>query len=340
MIFVAGGTGFLGSHLLYKLVQLNEPIRALYRDEKKLDQIRKFGKYYPSGNSRLIDKIEWVKGDMLDYYTLSEYLEGVTQVYNAAGLVSFKDEDKKKLFTINVQGTANLVNACLERKISRLCHVSSIASLGQAIDGKLIEETRLWDQASADSPYSISKFRGEMEVWRGIYEGLNAVIVNPAVIIGPGMWHTAELNIFRLIYSKGLRYYPTGASGYVDVGDVTQAMVSLMHSDIHGERFIISAENLTHREVLGFLADALERPRPARPLSPLLIKAACNFEKVRAFVVRKPRRITTRSLQSVTSVCAYSHDKLVQAIPMKFVPIQETLVSSARFFVNEQPDKL
>ena len=131
-------------------------------------------------------------------------------------MVSFHKEDKQKLLKINAQGTANIVNACLEHQIGRLCHVSSIAALGDSQDGEPIDESHLWSKSSSPSPYSFSKFRGEMEVWRGIHEGLQAVIVNPSIIIGPGMWYGSWAGIFKQIY-KGLNYYPTGTSGYIDV---------------------------------------------------------------------------------------------------------------------------
>jgi dihydroflavonol-4-reductase len=338
MIFVAGGTGFLGSHLLYNLVQLGKPVRALYRDSEKLNHFLNFRKFYPLVNDQLMDKIEWVKGDILDYYMLSEYLTGVTQVYHVAGLVSFHREDKQQLLNINAQGTANIVNACLENQIGRLCYVSSIAALGDSRDGEPIDESRFWSKSTCPSPYSYSKFRGEMEVWRGIHEGLQAVIVNPSVIIGPGMWYGSSAGIFKQIYS-GLNYYPTGTSGYIDVHDVVKAMIRLSESEISGERFILSAENLTHHEVLDYLAEAMKRRLPARPLTPLMIKIACHLEKIRSMLTGSQPRITRQSMKSSTSVTAYSNHKVVQALSLDFTPVKEALASSIRFFLDEQEGK-
>jgi dihydroflavonol-4-reductase len=338
MIFVAGGTGFLGSHLLYNLVQLGRPIRALYRDEEKLDCFLKFRKFYPAVNDQMMEKIEWVKGDILDYYTLSNYLSGVSVVYHVAGLVSFHKEDNQKLLNINAQGTANIVNACLEHQVSRLCHVSSISALGDPQDGELIDETRLWSKNTSPSPYSFSKFRGEMEVWRGINEGLHAVIVNPSVVVGPGMWYGSWEAIFKQINS-GLNYYPAGTSGYVDVGDVVKIMIRLTESEVGGERFILSAENLTHHEVLDFLAESMKRPLPSHRLTPLIIKIACHLEKMRSLFTGSQPRITRQSMKSSTSVTTYSNRKIVQALSVDFTPVKEALASSIRFFLQEQEGK-
>lgn len=338
MIFVAGGTGFLGSHLLYNLAQHGKPVRALYRDKEKLDIFRQFRKFYPGVEDQALDTIEWVQGDILDYYTLSEYLTGVTKVYHLAGFVSFHTEDRQKLFNINVHGTANMVNACLERQVSRLCHVSSIATLGDPDDGEPLDESHLWNKNALASPYSFSKFRGEMEVWRGIHEGLQAVIVNPSVIVGPGMWYGSSGDIFKKIYN-GFNYYPTGTSGYVDVRDVVKAMISLTESAISGERYILSAENLSHHEVLDHLAQAMNKPLPARALSPFMIKAACHLEKLYSlFSGRKPR-ITRQSMKSSTSVTSYSNQKIVQALSFVFTPVRESLASSVGFFLDEQERK-
>ncbi len=216
MIFVAGATGYLGTHLLYHLVQLGKPVRALYRDRDRLEYFQKFRKFYPDVNDSMLNRIEWVKGDILDYYTLSEYLPGISTVYNVAGMVSFYKKDNQRLLEINARGTANIVNACLEHQVNRLCHVSSIAALGDSADGEPIDESRLWSKNTSPSPYSFSKFRGEMEVWRGINEGLQAVIVNPSIIVGPGMWYGSWEGIFKQI-QNGLNYYPAGSSGYIDV---------------------------------------------------------------------------------------------------------------------------
>jgi nucleoside-diphosphate-sugar epimerase len=310
-------------------------VRALYRDEEKIDFFKKFRKFYPAIRDEALGIIEWVKGDILDYYTLSGYLTGVTQAYHVAGMVSFHKEDRQRLFNINARGTANIVNACLEQKVSRLCHVSSIAALGNSEDGEPISESCLWNKNASASPYSYSKFRGEMEVWRGIYEGLPAVIVNPSVIVGDGMWYGTSAGIFKQIYN-GLNYYPAGTSGYIDVRDVVRAMISLTESEISGERYILSAENLSHHEVLDSISAAMHKPLPAHALNPILIRTACYLERIRSLFTGSQSRITSQSMKSSTSVTSYSNHKIVQELAFTFTPVKDTLASAVHFFLDEQ----
>jgi dihydroflavonol-4-reductase len=334
MIFITGGTGFLGSHLLHELALHEQPVRALYRNRSHLASVKRIFQYYQEDPIPLMDKIEWVQGDILDYYSLMEYLKGMDQVYHCAGLVSLQDADKKRLMDVNVTGTTQVVNACLELNIPRLCHVSSISALGIAQEDEPIDENRLWSQGTSSSQYAISKFRGEMEVWRGIHEGLNAVIVNPSVIIGPGMWHGSGAGLYRQIL-KGLNYYPAGASGYVDVRDVAQAMIRLTNSEIRAERFIISAENKSHREIINRLAECMHRPLPHLPLTPFLIGALCNLEKLRSQITRKPVRISRSSMRSATAVYSFSNQKIREALSFNFLSVQESIEFSSRLFEDE-----
>jgi nucleoside-diphosphate-sugar epimerase len=334
MIFVTGATGFLGSHLLHDLVLGDKPVRALYRDKSKHGFVKKIFQYYHDDVEGLLNKIEWVQGDLMDYQGLTENLKGVDQVYHCAGLISFHVSDIPAMREINVEGTANLVNACLELNISRLCHVSSISALGISQEGALIDENLLWNQGSAASAYSVSKFRGEMEVWRGVYEGLRAVIVNPAVIIGPGMWHGSASGLFQQI-DKGLKYYPPGATGYVDVRDVVKSMIRLTNSEISGERFIISAENKTHREILRQIAEGINRPVPDRPLTPWLSMFICNLEKLRSLITGKPVRITRTSVQIAEVIYSYTNQKITETLSFVFLPLHESIDFSSRCFKNE-----
>ncbi len=233
MILVTGATGHLGSHVLYELTHANKFVRALYRDHGKINQVKRIFGYYRSDYPTLFNRIEWMQGDINDYNNLLSCMQDVDQVYHTAGLVSFNDNDRKNLNKINIAGTANIVNACLETGVNKLCHVSSIAALGELESNEPVGEDLIWNQGSSASAYAISKYKGEMEVWRGIYEGLNAVIVNPSVIIGPGMWMGPAGQLFNRIL-KGLNFFPAGSSGYVDVRDVATAMVKLAGSSHYG----------------------------------------------------------------------------------------------------------
>lgn len=326
MIVVTGATGFLGSHLLYRLAQSGRPIRALIRSKSKIEFVRRIWKNYPSPNLDRIERIEWVEGDVLDYPFLLEQIGNASQVYHLAGWVGFDRADRKQMMEVNVTGTANVVNACLETGNPRLCHVSSIAALGEADDGP-VDETRLWVEGSSSSVYALTKFLGEMEAWRGYYEGLHTFIVNPSVITGPGMWEGPAEALLRQL-QKGLPYLPQGSSGYIDVRDVVKIMISLMDSPVSGERFILSAENLLHREVIAYMAEFLGKSLPTKVLNPFIIRVGSTAEKVRAFMMHEKPRFSRESLSVSLSHSAYSNKKISAMLAYSFIPVKESVQSA------------
>ncbi|HJZ38990.1 MAG TPA: NAD-dependent epimerase/dehydratase family protein [Bacteroidales bacterium] len=329
MIFLTGASGLLGSHVLYELVRSGRPVKALYRNKDKLPLVEKIFSYYARDAVKLMKSIEWVRGDVVDYYALRECMTGANLVFHAAGMVSFMDNDKKDVMRINAHGTANVVNACMELGVGKLCFVSSIAALGESTRGEPVHENMLWNAESDVSAYAVSKFQAEMEVWRGIHEGLQAVIVNPSVIIGPGMWYKSIAQLINMV-SRGLRYYPAGSGGYVDVRDVARAMIILTDSNISGERFIINAENIPHRDLVNAIAKLLNRSVPDKLMTPVLMKTICILERIRSVITGTPRRVNWRTLKIAADTAAYSNQKITEAIGLQFIPVKE----SVEFVVN------
>ena len=214
---VTGGTGLVGSHLIKALLHEDKKVKALYR--KTIPQFE--------GSSKVI----WVQGDVLDVFDLDKAMEEVEHVYHCAAVVSFHESSKHEMFKINVDGTANVVNACIDNSVKKLCYVSSVAALGKVPEGHEIDETSEWNNDKSNSNYSKSKHFAEMEVWRGIGEGLNAVIVNPSIILGAGDWSKGSSGIFKTAYDE-FPWYTEGVTGFVDVEDVVRAMIGLMNSDV------------------------------------------------------------------------------------------------------------
>jgi dihydroflavonol-4-reductase len=334
MIFVTGATGFLGSYLLYELLKSNRPVKALIRNPEKIAFVKKIFSYYGNNSTQLVDSINWIKGDILDYYNLIENMKDVNLVFHSAGMVSFNENNKKEIMQINVDGTANIVNACLELGVEKLCHVSSVSSLGESINGELINENMLWNPKPAVSTYAVSKFKAEMEVWRGIYEGLNAVIVNPSIILGPGMWFGASNGIFKQIY-RGLDYYPAGSGGYVDVRDVVTAMIKLADSTFTGERYILNAENVSHQEFINLLALAMNRRLPVHRITPFIMKLIYIAERSRAFLARQTPRVSLKSFEITAHDAAYSNQKIKQAINIGFIPLKESVDFITKIYLDE-----
>lgn len=334
MILVTGGTGLVGSHLLYELVQQNEPVRAIIRNRNKIDQVKKVFAYYSNDSESLIQKINWVDGDLLDIYSLNNAFKDIKKVYHCAAIVSFDGKNKTQMIEANVQGTENVVNLCLANQIEKLCHVSSIASLGGAVNGEIINEDSKWTSSKNHSAYSASKFKSEMEVWRGIQEGLNAVIVNPSVIMGPGFWKSGSGSLFAKA-ANGMKYFTSGATGFVDVRDVSSAMISLMKGEISAERFILNAENISYKDLFEKIAEVMNVPKPKKEASINLLKLAVLIDSVAGVLKIKKREITKEIIRSSTSISKYSNEKIKKTIGIDFIPIEKSIGDIAYKFKNE-----
>lgn len=334
MILVTGGTGLIGSHLLYHLVSSGKKVRALRRAGSNTGQVEKVFSWYSPNAKQLAAQVEWVEGDVLDHYSLLEAMEGVNQVYHSAAMISFVPKDAQAMLHVNVQGTANVVNAAIEKKVNKLCHVSSIAALGKMEHSRLIDEQTHWRSSHGNSNYSISKYGAEREAWRGMEEGLSVVVVNPSMVVGPGYGDFGSRKIFDTL-RKGLSFYPEGESGWVDVKDVVKAMVQLTEGDAHSERYIITGENATYEKVFGIMADHLGKRRPSIKAGPVLTGLAWRFEKLRSFLTGKPPLVTRETAKGAIQVSRYSNEKIKKKLGIEFIGLEKALQDTCNIFLKE-----
>jgi len=334
MILVSGGTGMLGTHLLLELVKKGEKVRAMKRASSYMDTVKKIFAYYNADPESIYKQIEWVDADILDIESVRVAMEGIDKVYHAAAIVSFRPSDKIKMIKNNVDGTANMVNAALANNITKFCHVSSIAALGVSDDESLADEETFRKPDSNYSGYSISKYLSELEVWRGISEGLNAVIVNPSIILGPGFWKTGSPSLFYNVW-KGLKFYTKGVTGYVDVWDVVKTMYELMESTVNNERFIISAENVSFKEFFGLIADSLNKPRPEIFARPFMLNLAWRIEYLRSKLTGFTPLITKDTISAANSISNYSNKKISDLLDIKFLPVNESIKAIAKIFNDD-----
>ncbi|MFN8207230.1 MAG: NAD-dependent epimerase/dehydratase family protein [Bacteroidales bacterium] len=335
MIFVTGGTGLVGSHLLYALTSRGTRVRALYRSGNTIPQVARTFGYYTEKTKDLLDRIEWVEGELIDLRDNPEYLDGVDEFYHCAAMVSFESRNRKLMLQNNIEGTASVVNACLARGGIRLCFVSSVAALGSSIEGEMVEESHLWKPSEGHSAYSISKFHSEMEVWRGMSEGLEAFIVNPSIILGPGNWSKGSSVLFQTFY-KGMRFYTTGVTGYVDVRDVTGCMIRLMEQKTTGERYILNSENLSYREIFTLLSRAFGKRDPDIPVGRILGMMAVFGTGLLALFTGKPATITRETLRSSRHVTYYSNRKILEKTNCTFRPVAQSVNEIASLFLRDR----
>lgn len=311
MILVTGATGLVGSYLTSQLVAEGKTVRALYRSA--IPEM--------AGG----DKVEWVQADILDVIALEAAMVGVKQVYHCAAIVSFDPKKKSALHQINIEGTANIVNACVEAGVNKLLFVSSVAALGRIREHTLINETMNWTEETSNSEYGKSKYLAEMEVWRGISEGLNAVIVNPVIILGAGDWQKGSSELFKSAYDE-FPWYTEGTGGFVDVADVVKAMILLMESGISAERFILSAENRSYREVFAMMAEHFQKKIAYRKVTPFLASIVWRIEAVKGMITGKAPLLTKETAATAQAKVYFDNSKLLQQIPgFSYTPVANSI---------------
>jgi len=333
MILVTGGTGLLGSHLLLDLVKAGKPVRAIKRHSSDTSMIRKVFAYYVNNPDTLAEKVHWVDADLMDFGAIEKALSGITEIYHAGAVVSFYPKDHKEMLRVNIEGTANLINMALEIKAGKFCYISSVATLGRAENNGVSTEETFWVPSKKNSVYSISKYGAEREVWRGMEEGLNALIVNPSVIMGPGFWEDNS-GLFRLVW-EGLKYYTRGVNGYVDARDVSSVMISLMEKNMFGQRYICSAENLTYQQFFTLIAKYLGKPAPGIHVPNAMTAIAWRLEAVRAVFTGSKPEVTKEMATTTTQVYAYSNEKIQKALNFKFIPVDESIKEICSFFLKD-----
>jgi nucleoside-diphosphate-sugar epimerase len=333
MILVTGGTGLVGAHLLFELSKVHNAIKATYRNERKIEQVKKVFTYYSDSSQSLLDKITWIKADVTDLPSLQLAFQDVTKVYHAAALVSFDPKDDKKLLKTNIEGTANIVNLCIANTVEKLCFVSSVAAIGPSVNGQAITEENEW--VDGTTTYGISKHYAEMEVWRATQEGIKAVIVNPGIIVAPGYWKSSSGSFFYHA-AKGPNYYLPSGTGFVGVNDVTRAMIELMKSSISKERYILVNQNWTYKKFALLLAEGLKKPIPKKELRPWMLSLFWRWDLLRSTMLGKRRRLSKATAQLFRTTEVYDSSKLQNDLDFTYEKLEESVMKYCTIFSQEQ----
>lgn len=319
MVLVTGGTGLVGAHLLLHLIENDETVHAIYRKDKTIQKTKNLFLLYKKEN--LFEKIIWVQADILDVPSLEIAFENIDYVYHCAACISFDPKDEVVLRKTNIEGTANIVNFCIARKIKKLCFVSSIAALGDLKENeKIITEETEWNPETPHSDYAISKYGAEMEIWRGQQEGLNSIIVNPGVILGPRIYEQGSGLFFKKV-EKGFVFYSKGTTGLIAVGDVVKIMIQLMKSELKNERFILIANNIVFQDLFNSIADALETKRPYIYVSPFITNILWRIDWVFSNVFGTKIKIDRSTAIASHSKNSYSNEKIKNRLKIDFTDI-------------------
>jgi len=333
MILVTGGTGLVGSHLIYQLTLENNVIRATHRADSDIERVKLLFKFYSKDFNQLFKKIEWIEADLNNLSQLQDAFKDISFVYHCAAYISFDPSRYETLRRVNIRGTANIVNLCIKNKIKKLCHVSSVATLGYNI--KEINENNYWDGNKHKSAYAISKYGAEMEVWRGVQEGVKSVIINPGVIIGPGFSKSAFGTIIKMVSNKK-RFHTCGKTGYVDVRDIANIMIRLMNSKIENERYILINKNLSYKKVIDMVSSNLGLKKKSTFVSKSKLKIALVFDLVSSKFLNKERKLSKALCKTLTRNFNYSSKKIKKSLNFEFTSILETFEKSCQFYSQEK----
>jgi dihydroflavonol-4-reductase len=319
MVLVTGGTGLVGAHLLIHLLEKGEKVRAIYRNLGSTQKTKSLFSLYKKES--LYETIQWIEADIIDIPSLENAFKEIDQVYHCAAIISFDPKEEDLVRKTNIEGTANIVNFCLAFNIKKLCHVSSIAALGDlAAHESIITEETEWNPEKPHSDYAISKYGAEMEVWRGQQEGLEVIILNPGIIIGPGFWEQGSGELFTKV-KNGLPFYTKGSTGFIAVTDVVTIMYELMKSSIHGERFTIISQNITFQNLLFTISDSLKVKRPKYHAKPYLMNTLWKLDWIASNVFGQKRQLSKASARSSYSTDLYANEKIKNALNITFIGV-------------------
>ncbi len=309
-ILVTGAAGLVGRELLNQLLQEAYDVTAIYHSTP-------LNKVHP--------RLKLEQCDILDITRLSEIMQQISYVYHCAAIVSFERKEKYKLLKINIEGTANIVNACVDAGVEKLIHVSSVSALGRIRNKEVITEAMNWTEKTSNSIYGKSKYLGEMEVWRGIGEGLQAAIVSPSLVLGGSNWDSGSSALFKSAWDE-FPWYTEGGGGFVDVRDVARAMILLMNSEINNERFILSGENLSYKEVFSLIAKCFYKKSPHKKVTPLIAEIVWRLEAIKAALTGKKSLLTKETARTALTRVYFDNSKILAALPgFQFTPISETI---------------
>lgn len=327
-VLVTGANGLVGSTVVKDFLKKGHEVFCLCRPSADLDSLKEVSA-----------EIKLLEGDVLDVLSLENALKGMDLVVHAAALVSFAPKDREMMYKVNVEGTANVVNTCLDLHVPRLCFVSSIAALGRpaqvsGTDAVVVNENQKWEDSPLNSHYAISKYKAECEVWRGEAEGLGVVIVNPTIILGEGDWTRSSTQLFKYVYDEK-PFYTEGYINYVDIKDLSDIIVQLSESDLSGERFVVSGGTLSYKDFFFAVADGFHKKRPGIRVRPWMMEGLWRIELLRSWLTGKAPLITRETAKTARTKFRYENKKVKHALNMEFTDIQQTIARVCGYLISK-----
>ena len=310
MVFLTGITGLVGGFIADILIKNGYQIKALVRNVQdcKIDYAN----------------TTFIEGDLLDPLLLIDAIAGCEYVIHCAALISFSSNKINEMMLVNIEGTKNVVNAAIANHVTKFIHLSSIAALGRDSKMICINENSTWVETEYATNYAKSKYLAELEVWRGIEEGLNAIILNPSVVLGVGNWHKSSSKLFKYVFEEK-PFFTKGNMSVVDVRDVAAITLKALKSTIVNQRYIVSNESITYQQFFNALAIRFHKKAPSILVSPWMAALAWRFEWLKALFTQKEPLVTKETAHQSRTTFVYVNDKVKQDFDHTFIPLVDTL---------------
>jgi dihydroflavonol-4-reductase len=341
VIAVSGASGFLGSYVVCMLLEKGKDVHAFRRATSAMHEFETIFNYYfrnknEQERAHLRQQLKWVIADINDIPSLEQALTGADEVYHCAAVVSFVKKDRDQLMKVNVEGTKNMVNISLLSGVKKFAYISSIAALGRTKSGNEVTEKTKWQTSRHNSNYAISKYKAEMEVWRGAEEGLNVTIVNPGVILGVGDFNKGSAKLFKMVW-KGMPFYTEGVNGYVDVQDVARAIIELTERSLFRERFVLVGKNMNMKWYLDTVATLMGKKKPTLKVNKIIAQLAWIADGIKGWLTGKKPSLTRETARASLNVFYYSSEKIKQQIGFIFTPMEQTIAETCKAFLSHTP---
>lgn len=327
MIAITGANGLLGSFIIRELVKTNARFVAIRRKGSDTSLL-----------SDISHSINWREADIVDVVALNEALQDVSVVIHAAGLVSFNPRDEKKIHAVNVEGTRHIVDACAANNVKRLVHVSSVAALGRQKDQHEVDESNRWIDSELNSTYARSKYKAELEIFRGQEEGLSTVIVNPSVILAPADWNRSSAQLFKYVWQQK-KFYIDGSLNYVDVRDAARMIVKLLDAPVQNERFILNGGSLSFQDFFTKIAHHFNKKMPTIKLNKSTLKFVAKLEMLRSTLTNSTPIITRETARLAGTYFSYNNQKIMKVLAEEFQTIDETLRWCCEYYIAKINEK-
>ena len=322
--FLTGGTGLLGTYFLIKALEQGHGVTAIYRNEKSIELSKKIFALQGSQIVEKFSKIDWVQANLLNPLELDELILPHHTVVHCAGMVSFLPSDEQEMYKSNFVGTQNLVNVCIEKGVKKFIHISSVSTLCK--EEEIRDETSFQRPAKEAGFYGKSKYLAEMEVWRGMQEGLNACVLSPSIILGAHDWNKGSSKMFGVAH-QGLLFYTLGKTGFVDVNDVAEAILVVAKTETKQKRYCLNAENIFYKDFFENLHLAFGKPMPKYKAGKFLTSLYWRLQWLKSKITNSAPLVTKESASTAHSIRLFNGDRFAEEFSFSYTPINKSVAS-------------